>query len=106
MTDARIEALVWMSCTVNPGVRGSTRKPRISSRSSFAQTSATSATDPFVIHIFVPVIAHPPARRRARVCIAAGSLPAVGSVSPKQPSFSPAAIAGSQRRRCSSVPYS
>ena len=36
--------------------------------------------------------------------IAAGSLPASGSVSPKQPITSPAAIAGSQRSLCSSEP--
>ena len=34
----------------------------------------------------------------------AGSLPAVGSVSPKQPISSPVAIPGSQRCLCSSLP--
>ena len=43
--------------------------------------------------------------RRAVVFIAAGSLPPVGSVSAKQPTSSPAAIPGSHRCFCSSVPY-
>ena len=104
MTEARIDALVWMSCAENPGVFGSTRNPRTWPSSAFAQTSATSAIDPLVIHIFVPSSTHPFPERRARVCIAPGSLPAFGSVSPKHPIRSPAAIAGSHVRRCSSLP--
>ena len=82
----------------------STRKPRIPS-SVCAQTTAMSAIEPLVIHILVPERTQSPAaRRRARVRIAAGSLPASGSVSPKQPIALPAAISGSHRRRCSSLP--
>ena len=105
VTDARIDALVWMSWAENPGVCGSTRNPRTTPSSALAQTSATSAIEPLVIHILVPSSAHPPETRRARVCIAPGSLPAFGSVRPKHPIFSPAAIAGSQALRCSSLPY-
>jgi hypothetical protein len=42
--------------------------------------------------------------RRAEVRIADGSLPASGSVSPKQPITSPAAIGSSQRSFCASDP--
>src|SRR5437588_739168 len=100
-----IHALVWMSWAENPGVCGSTRNPRTTPSSALAQTSATSAIEPLVIHILVPSSDHPPETRRARVCIAPGSLPAFGSVRPKHPIFSPAAIAGSQALRCSSLPY-
>ena len=69
-----------------------------------AHTTATSATEPFVIHIFEPLSTQPSPERFARVRIAAGFEPASGSVSPKQPSASPAAIFGSQRSFCSSLP--
>ena len=70
----------------------------------FAQTTATPARLPFVIHIFVPLSTQPSPSRRADVRIAAGSLPASGSVRPKQPITSPAAIGSSQRCFCSSEP--
>ena len=57
---------------------------------------------PFVIHIFVPETIQSSPSRRARVRIAPGSLPASGSVSPKHPIASPAAIRGSHSCRCSS----
>ncbi len=59
---------------------------------------------PLVIHILVPFSTHPSAVRRAVVRMAAGSDPASGSVSPKQPINSPAAMPGSQRSFCSSEP--
>jgi hypothetical protein len=65
---------------------------------------ATSAMPPFVIHIFVPFNTQSEPSRPAWVRIRAGSLPASGSVRPKQPIVSPRAILGSHRCFCSSVP--
>ena len=69
-----------------------------------AQTTATSATEPFVIHILAPFSTQSvPSRRRVRAH-RAGSEPASGSVRPKQPIASPAAIRGSHCCFCSSEP--
>src|ERR1700735_4369896 len=87
----------------NPGVFVGTTKPR-TPPSVTAQTIATSATDPLVIHILRPLRIQSDPSRRARVVIEAGSEPASGSVSPKQPSSSPAAMPGSQCCFCSSEP--
>ena len=93
-----------MSWVVKPLVPFGTRKPRTPS-SVAAQTTATSATEPFVIHIFCPCTIQSSPSRRARVRIEPGSEPASGSVSPKQPIASPAAIRGSQSFFCSSLPH-
>src|SRR4051812_34486150 len=82
----------------------STTKPFISPESVRAQTTATSAIEPFVIHIFVPFKTQSDPSRRACVRIDPGSEPASGSVSPKQPIASPECIGGSQRCFCSSEP--
>jgi hypothetical protein len=74
------------------------------SGSVWANTSATSATLPNEIHIFWPEIRQPPLVRSARVRMEAGSDPASGSVSAKEPSASPEQIRGSHSRFCSSVP--
>ena len=103
VTEARRESLRWISAVENPGSPFSTMKPAKpgfpSPRSSVrAQTTATSATGALVIHIFVPLriqSASSPARARtARVRMFAGSEPASGSVSPKQPRVVPAAMPG------------
>ena len=70
----------------------------------FAHTTATSATPPFVIHIFAPFRTQSDPSRLAFVFIDDGSLPESGSVRPKQPMSSPAAMPGSQRSFCSSEP--
>ena len=74
-----------------------------------AQTVATSAMEPLVIHILVPLriqsASSPEPDRRAVVRIEPGSEPASGSVSPKQPIASPRAIRGSHSCFCSSLPY-
>jgi len=70
-----------------------------------AQTIATSATVPLVIHIFEPLRIQSLPSRRAFVRIPAGFEPKSDSVRPKQPTISPVAIGGSHCRRCSSVPY-
>ena len=95
---------MWISGAENPFVPRSTRKPRIAPSSVLAQTTATSAIVPFVIHIFAPFRTQSEPSRRACVRIEPGSEPASGSVRPKQPIASPACIAGSQRSFCSSVP--
>ena len=59
---------------------------------------------PLVIHIFVPFSTQSSPSRRARVRMLAGSLPESGSVSPKQPITSPAAMRGSHSCFCSSEP--
>ena len=60
--------------------------------------------DPDVIHIFSPFRMYSSPDLRARVVMPAGFDPKPGSVSPKQPSFSPLASAGSQVFFCSSEP--
>ncbi len=70
-----------------------------------AQTTATSAMEPLVIHIFRPDSTQSVPSRRAEVRIAAGSDPASGSVRPKQPIASPAAIPGSHSCLCASDPH-
>ena len=69
-----------------------------------AHTVATSARLPLVIHIFVPLRIQSSPSRLARVRMFAGSEPKSGSVSPKHPTASPAAIRGSHSSFCSSEP--
>ena len=78
-------------------------KPRMPS-SVCAHTTAKSATEPFVIHILRPSSTQSSPSRRARVRIDAGSEPWSGSVRPKQPMASPAAMFGSHCCFCSSLP--
>ena len=89
---------------VKPGVSVGTTKPRMPS-SVCAHTTATPASVPLVIHILPPLSTQSSPSRLARVRIDAGSLPASGSVRPKQPSTSPVAIRGSHSSRCCSVPH-
>ena len=65
---------------------------------------ATSAMEPEVIHIFSPLSMYSSPDLRAVVVMPPGFDPKPGSVSPKQPSFSPVARAGSQVFFCSSEP--
>ena len=98
MTDARIESLCLISGAEKPGESVGTTKPRTPS-SVCAHTIATSAIEPLVIHILAPSSTQsacsPAPSRRARVRMPPGSEPWSGSVSPKQPMASPAAIRGS-----------
>src|ERR1700758_4457870 len=94
-----------MVLAAKPGVFLGTTNPRIPS-SVTAHTIATSATDPLVIHILRPLRIQSDPSRRARVVIDAGSDPASGSVSPKQPTSSPAAMPGNHCFFCSSEPNS
>jgi hypothetical protein len=70
-----------------------------------AHTTAISAIDPLVIHILVPDSSQSCPFKIARVSMPDGSLPWSGSVSPKQPIASPAAILGSHSFFWSSEPY-
>ena len=105
MIDARSDSLCFISGASKPGMPFSTRKPLILPSSVRAHTTATSATVPFVIHIFVPLrIQSEPSRLRVRAHRRRDRSPASGSVSPKQPIASPSCIGGSQRCFCSSEP--
>jgi hypothetical protein len=102
--DARIDSFASMAVAVKPGVSVGTRKPRMPS-SVAAQMTATSAIEASPIHRLAPLRTQPPSEpRTAVVAIAPGSDPAVGSVSPKQPMSSPAAMPGRYRFFCSSDP--
>ena len=101
--DARSDSLCDMVRAENPGVSVGTTKPAMPS-SVRAQTTATSAIVPLVIHIFEPFRIQSLPSRRAFVRMPAGLDPKSDSVSPKHPIASPVAIRGSQRSRCSSEP--
>ena len=103
MIDARSDSFPLVSGALNPCAPFATRKPCTPS-SVFAQTSATSATLPLVIHIFAPFTTQSPPFLTARVSMAPGSEPWSGSVRPKQPIALPFASAGSQRCFCASDP--
>src|SRR6266700_3302876 len=104
VTEARSDPLCLISGALKPGASAGTTNPRMPS-SVFAHTTATSAIEPLVIHIFRPDSTQSVPSRRAEVRIAAGSDPASGSVSPKQPIASPVAILGSQASLCPSDPH-
>ncbi len=66
---------------------------------------STSASGPFVIHIFDPFATHPPSTGSARHDIdPITSDPASASLIAKAPTCSPVSSFGSQRSRCSCVP--
>ena len=96
-------------CRKKPGVAVSTTKAVIPfvpfDRSVMVKRTIASATGPLVIQFFVPLMTYLSPLRTAVVRCSAASLPACGSVSPKQPSFSPRANGFSHRSFCSSLPY-
>ena len=77
------------------GIPFSTRKPRISPSSVRAQTTATSAIVPFVIHIFVPFRTQSAPSRRAWVRIVPGVGAGVRLGEPEAADRLPRCIAGS-----------
>ena len=89
--------------TEKPFVSVGITKPRMSS-SWRAHTTATSAMPPLVIHCFEPLSTQSSPSRLAFVRMPDGSEPKSGSVSPKQPIRSPAAMPGSHCCFCSSEP--
>ena len=74
------------------------------SRSTVANTIARSASVPLVMKILLPFRTYSSPSRTAVVRIAAGSLPASGSVSAKQPSIWPRASGLKYSSFCASVP--
>ena len=108
VTEARSDIFLVISGAENPGVSVGTTNPRmppgLSARSVCAHTTATSAIEPLVIHIFVPLSTQSSPSRLAWVRIPDGLDPKSGSVRPKQPIASPAAIRGSHSFFCSSEP--
>src|SRR5258708_29611043 len=105
VTDARSDHLPWTSEALKPGVPFSTRKPRIFSSSHLAQTTATSAMEPLVIHIFSPLSTYLVPFFTARVSMPPGFEPNCGSVKPKQPIALPCCSRGSHLSFCASLPY-
>ena len=103
VTDARKDSLCLMSGALKPSVSVGTTNPRMPS-SVRPHTTATSAIEPLVIHILRPSSTQSDPSRLARVAMPAGSEPWSGSVRPKQPIASPAAIRGSHCCFCSSLP--
>src|SRR5439155_5732258 len=87
-----------------PGVPAATMNPR-TPPSVRDHTTATSAMPPLVIHILVPDRTQSSPSRLAHVRMDPGSDPESGSVNPKHPITSPAAIRGSHSCFCSSEPY-
>jgi hypothetical protein len=92
-----------MSRASNPAESVSTMNPWMPS-SVLAQTIAIFAMVPLVIHILAPLRIQSSPSRLAWVFMLAGSDPPCGSVRPKHPMISPAAMPGSQASRCASEP--
>ena len=105
-TEARKLNLPVIFGTDSPLAPFSKTKPRIapSWALDFAQTMKTSAIGELEIQVFSPLIRYPLSIFSAVVVMLAGSDPASGSVSPKQPIHSPLASFGRYRRFCSSSP--
>ena len=103
VTEARSDILRVISRALKPGVSVGTANPSTPS-SARAHTTATSATEALVIHILDPLSTQSSPSRRAVVRIPPGLEPKSGSVRPKQPIRSPAAMPGSHCSRCSSLP--
>ncbi len=102
-----MDIFILIAAVSNPGVPRSTRKPRMSSGlspSSLAQTTARSAMGALVIQVLAPFNRNPSLTVRAEARREVGSEPESGSVSPKQPIVCAAAMRGSQRFFCSSLP--
>ena len=84
--DARNDSLFLMTRDSNPLAPFSTRNA-LTPSSVAAQTTATSASAPFVIQCFAPSSVQSAPCRRARVRMRPGSEPPCDSVNAKQPSF-------------------
>src|SRR4030088_3399843 len=105
VTEARSDHFPCTSQVLNPGALFSTRNPRILSSSVLAHTTATSAIDPLVIHIFSPFNMYLLPFFTARVSIPPGFDPNCGSVRPKQPMALPCCKSGSHLFFFGSFPY-
>ena len=96
--------LPCISGAVKPGSPFSTMKPRMTP-STLAHAMATSAMVPLVIHILAPLRTQLSPSSTARVISPPGFEPKSGSVRPKQPIRSPAAMPGRYFCFWASVPY-
>jgi hypothetical protein len=67
--------------------------------------SAVMSVPELVMNALLPLITQWSPSSTARVCMPAASEPKPGSVSPNAANASPEASLGSQRARCSGVPY-
>ena len=94
----------WRSLDVNPSIPFSKRNPLTTPSSSRAQTSATSAKEPFVIHILFPFITQSSPSLVQVVIIPPGLDPKLDSVNPKQPNRFPEPSPGNHFSFCSSDP--
>ena len=105
VTEARSDSLRLISGAENPGVSVGTTKPR-TRPSLVGCPDHRDVGDRPVGDPHLGAVEHPVVRRRGGPGCAspAGSDPASGSVSPKQPIASPAAIRGSHSCFCSSDP--
>src|SRR5260370_16225304 len=103
VTDARSDHLPWTSQALKPGVPFSTRKPRIFSSSHLAQTTATSAMEPLVIHIFSPLSTYLLPFFTARVSMPPGFHPNSGSGKPNHPMTFPGSRHGAHLSFCASL---
>ena len=101
--DALRESLCLIGLTTRPAVLVGTQNPLMPS-SVCAQMIATSATLPFVIHIFEPFITQSDPSFFAKVAIPEGLEPWSASVRPKQPIASPFAIFGNHSCFWASLP--
>src|ERR1700740_456513 len=104
VTEARRDHLPCTPQALNPRVPFATRKPRILWSSPLAHTTATSAREPLVIHIFSPLRMYLFPFFAARVSMPPGFEPNCGSVRPKQPTASPDCNRGSHFSFCASLP--
>ncbi len=107
----RMPILCSVRSTAKPGRSVSTMKHEIRACRSApgsvtANTVTRSATDPWLMKRFVPVITYSSPSATARVRMAAASEPASASVRAKAMSLRPVARSGNQRARCSSSPAS
>ena len=73
-------------------------------RSWEVKTPMMSASAPLVMNVLEPFSTYPSPFLVAVVCMSDASLPELGSVRPNAPSFSPEAMAGKNRARCSGDP--
>ena len=91
VTEARRDIFIRCSGAEKPFIPFSTRKPRTGPFLSptFAQTTATSAIEPFVIQALAPFRIQSLPSFFATVRMPPGFEPKSGSVRPKQPIFSP-----------------
>src|SRR6266542_3588647 len=99
--DARSESLCLMSWTVNPRVPLGTRRPWVlRARPHDGNVGDRTVGNPHLLPLEDPVAPLAPRSRSHRAWVE----PESGSVRPKQPIFSPAAICGNHSFFCSSDP--